>query len=523
MRVLAVILLLHLTARAERINHEGRILGETPPVTTPLLFNTPEADAVISSLQIMPRDNAWNEDISQRPLLSNNDAMIARVKSDLAVIGNRQNLRLFSEMNYVLIPDNQPAVPISFFEYPQESDLDGGTFPNGLYPIPSNMPIEGWPAEWPGLTNEQWQEDVGDEGGDRHSIILKPSTGNFWETWQAKRTGTTWEAANGAKWNLSSNALRTPGWTSADAGGLPMLCALIRYDECQRGMVEHALRLIVKRTRGAPNRSSPIYPASHEASDPYTEELDVPAMGQRFRLKASFNIPANWTSQEKAVLLALKKYGAIVADNGNFFSVSITPDDRYPENCFTHIRNSIDINNFEVVQTTGPTGGPRSPGAPTADAGPDQWVAVGASDASAALSGVITAPGAVTTRWKTYSGPASVVFSNDTSAATTATFPVPGTYTLMLSAADGIHAVAYDAVAITVTLFPAIEIQGENAVISFPSATGHHYRVQKSTDLAAWSNLPDNLTGNGSNLIVTDTAALADPAKRRFYRVLVLD
>lgn len=93
----------------------------------------------------------------------------------------------------------------------------------------------------------------------------------------------------------------------------------------------------------------------------------------------------------------------------------------------------------------------------------------------------------------------------------------------MLSATDGVHAVAYDAVVITVTLSPSIEIQGENAVISFPSTTGHHYRVQKSTDLVAWSNLPDNLTGNGTTLVVTDTAALADPAKKRFYRVLVLD
>ena len=54
-------------ARAERINQEGRILGPAPVVTTPILFNTPQADAIVSAIQIMPVTNAWNEDISRRP------------------------------------------------------------------------------------------------------------------------------------------------------------------------------------------------------------------------------------------------------------------------------------------------------------------------------------------------------------------------------------------------------------------------------------------------------------------------
>ena len=56
-------------ARAERINQEGRILGPAPIVTTPTLFNTPQADAIVSAMQIMPLTNPWNEDISRRPVL----------------------------------------------------------------------------------------------------------------------------------------------------------------------------------------------------------------------------------------------------------------------------------------------------------------------------------------------------------------------------------------------------------------------------------------------------------------------
>lgn len=520
MRFLTFFLLSPLTAMGERINHEGRILGALPAVSSPILFNTPEADAVVSAMQVMPPDNAWNEDISQRPLLTNSAAMIARVKADLAVSAGRQNLRLFSEMNYVLVPDNQPAQPITFFLYSDESDLDGGTDPVGLYPIPPNLPVELWPVETGNLTNAEWQQDINEDGGDRHSIIVKPGAGYIWETWRTKRTGTAWEAANGAKWNLASNTLRPAGWTSADAAGLPMFPALVRYDECQRGMVEHALRLIVKRTR-----TGPIYPATHQASNPETSDPDVPAMGQRFRLKASYVIPENWTIQEKAVLRALKKYGAIVADNGNFFSVSITPDNRYPSGCFTHISNNIDINNFEVIQTTGATAGPRSPGAPSANAGTDQWASLSAPDAETmvALAGVVTVSGAAAIQWKLYSGPAAVTFGNAASPSTTATFSVPGTYTLLLSVADGVHAVAYDAAVITVTLNPVVTTAGNDISLNFPAATGHHYRVQKSVNLTAWQTLADNLNGTNATLTVTDAGALSASGKRQFYRVLVID
>jgi hypothetical protein len=309
---------------AERINHEGRILGPFPTVTTPTLFNTPAADAIVSAMQIMPRDNAWNEDISRRPVLSNSDAMIAQIKADL---GTRQTLQPFYEMNYVLVPDNQPRVPIRFLDYPDESDLDGGIFPSGSYPIPSNQPVETWPRGTGSLTLQQWQMDVNNTGGDRHGIMVAPGSGSIWETWQIKLTQTGWQASNGAKFSLTSNALRPAGWTSGDAAGLSMFVPTVRYDETQRGMVEHALRLVVKRSR-----REYIYPATHFASTIPASSTNYPAMGQRLRLKAGFVIPSNWTVEEKAVLLALKKYGAIVADNGNFFSVSVCPDDRFASN-----------------------------------------------------------------------------------------------------------------------------------------------------------------------------------------------
>jgi hypothetical protein len=426
-------------ARAERINQEGRILGPAPAVTPPLLFNTPQADAVISAMQIFPLTSPWNEDISRRLLLSNSAAMIGQIKADLS--SSRQTLRPFYEMNYVLVSDNQARVTIPFLDYPDESDLDGGTFPNGSYPIPSNMPIESWPKGTGGLTLQQWQIDVNNTGGDRHAIIVAPGVGSIWEMWQAKLTNNGWQASNGAKFDLNSNSLRPAGWTSGDAAGLPMFPALVRYDECQRGMVEHALRLVVARTR-----REYIYPANHYASTIPATSVNYPAMGQRLRLKSSFVIPAGWTIEEKAVLRALQKYGAIVADNGGFFSVSVCPDDRFSATAFNNLA-TIDINNFEVIQTTGPNEGPRSPGAPTVSAGADQNV----DTFSATLSGTVVDPsGTAAIRWQLYSGPGPVTFANSSSSTTMVTFGQPGAYTFLFSAADGVHAVAYDALVVNV-------------------------------------------------------------------------
>lgn len=467
--------------QAERINHEGRILGPAPVVTAPTLFNTPAADAIVSAMQILPRDNPWNEDISRRPVLSNSDAMIAQIKTDL---GTRQTLQPFYEMNYVLVPDKQPRVPIRFLDYPDESDLDGGTLPNGSYPIPSNQPIETWPRGTGNLTLQQWEMDVNNTGGDRHGITVAPGAGSIWEAWQMKLTQSGWQSSNGAKFNLNSNALRPAGWTSGDAAGLSMFVPTVRYDECERGMVEHALRLVVKRTR-----KEYIYPATHYASSIPASSTNYPAMGQRLRLKAGFVIPGNWTIEEKAVLLALKKYGAIVADNGNFFSVSVAPDNRFSSSAFSHL-STIDISNFEVIQTTGPVEGPRSPGAPAVAAGADQFLEWPTNNIS--LGGSVTDPsGHAAVSWKLYSGPAGVAFANANQASTTATIGVPGTYTFMLSADDSTHATAYDAVVVRVT--------GHNALANLST------RVQ---------------VGTGSDVAIAGFIITGDMAKQVVVRAL---
>src|SRR5208337_5325365 len=193
-----------LYAANERINQEGRILGPLPAVTSPILFNTTNADAVVSAMQICPVTNPWNECISNRPVLVNSDAMIAQMASDLGA--SRAVLTPEFEMNFILVPDNQTRQQIDFFNYPDESDLDGGTSPYGLYPIPPNLPIETWPSQTGTQTLSQWQTN--NDGSDRHAIMVEPGAGFIWETWETTLVGTNWQASNGAKFNLNTNGLR---------------------------------------------------------------------------------------------------------------------------------------------------------------------------------------------------------------------------------------------------------------------------------------------------------------------------
>jgi hypothetical protein len=504
-----MVLWLTASARAERINQEGRILGTLPAVTNAILFDTNAADTVVAAMQIFPVTNPWNECISNRPVLVNSDAMIQQMLFDFtnglsaSSIPSHRQLHVNWEMNYVLVPDSQTLVSNKFVTYPDDSDLNGGVYPYGLYPIPTNQPVEEWPlgliANGTPQTLSQWQTN--DDGSDRHSIMVQPGSGMLWETWNALRTGTNWQAANGAIFNLNSNSLRPQGLTSGDAAGLPMFPALVRYDEVERGVVEHALRITVKKSRYGTN----IYPATHYAAPSGNTSTNLPCMGQRLRLKAGFVITNTWTPEEKAVALALKKYGALVADNGSILGISVAPDDRWPNgvNCFSDL-SSIVVTNFEVIQTTGPAEGPRSAGAPTANAGTDQTVL---PSVPVTLQGVVSYPNQPPViRWKLYSGPGPVTFGDASQTNTTATFTTPGVYTLELSADDGVHAVAYDAVVITVTNAISVSIQrsGTNVTVNWTGGVSP-YTVQWSGSLSpvSWSDVVTT-SANSTNLPITN-------------------
>ncbi len=301
-----------------------------PKINKPVMFNTPEADKILEALQVFPSDNPWNEDISKLPVLKNSKEMIAGIGADKKLAYNL-------DMSFIIVPPDQKKVPVKILLYPDESD-------KGPIPVPDNAPIEDWPLDGRKLEAAQKIKD----DRDRHVLIVDPVNGLLHEFWQGRKAEPIWEASCSATFDLKSNKLRPDGWTSADAAGLPIFPAVVRYDEVERGMVEHALRFTVRRSRKAY-----VYPATHFASrltDPH-----LPRMGERFRLRADFDI-SGFSPHTQAILKGLKKYGMFMADNGGDWRISIAPDSRIKGlNELGKLKGS----DFEVVQTTGANEGPR--------------------------------------------------------------------------------------------------------------------------------------------------------------------
>ena len=281
---------------------QGAEPPQLPPITRPTQFNTPEADKILATLQVFPPDNAWNEDISKLPLHPNSAKMIASVGADKRLAYNL-------DMCFILVPPDQKRLAMKMISYPGESD-------KGPFPIPDEAPVEGWPLDGRKLLDSQKAH----ERGDRHVLVVDPVNRMLYEFYQGRKTGAGWEAACEATFDLKSNQLRPDGWTSSDAAGLPIFPAVIRFDECERGLVAHAMRFTVQRSRRAY-----VYPATHFASSRTDESL--PRMGERFRLRQDFDV-SGFVPHVQAILKGLKKYGMFMADNGGDWRISVAPDSR---------------------------------------------------------------------------------------------------------------------------------------------------------------------------------------------------
>jgi hypothetical protein len=76
------------------------------------------------------------------------------------------------------------------------------------------------------------------------------------------------------------------------------------------------------------------------------------------RLKADFAIPANWTTQAKAIATAAKRYGLYVADNGADFYVQGEPDAAWDPATLQQLK-SIALGDMEFVDLSAVTSDPR--------------------------------------------------------------------------------------------------------------------------------------------------------------------
>ena len=282
----------------------------------------------VGGCPVFPADNAWNTRVDSLAVNARSADWVAsigatgRVHPDFGTFWEGEPIGI----PFTTVGAGQPKVPVSF-DYADESDP-------GPYPIPANAPIE-----------------VGaSSSGDRHVLVLDTSECTLYEMWSSYPVsgGVSWEAGSGAVFDLTSNALRPAGWTSADAAGLPILPGIVRYDEVQAGAINHALRFTVSRSqRGF------IAPATHFASS--SADPTLPPMGARFRIKASYDC-STLSREAGVVCTALKRYGMIVADNGSNWYVSGEHDARWDDDALSDL-GSIPGSAFEAVATGAVTTG----------------------------------------------------------------------------------------------------------------------------------------------------------------------
>jgi hypothetical protein len=303
-------------------------------VVAPCIAQTPGA----GGCPIFPANNIWNTRIDAVPVDQSSDDYIAAEGGSGAILHPDFGTKYNGAPNgipFVVVPQDQPFVPIVFTDYGDESDP-------GPYPVPADAPIEG------GRNGD----------GDRHVLVVQRGDCTLYEMFSAyPQQDGSWEAASGAVFHLRKNGpLRPAGWTSADAAGLPIFPGLVRYKEVQKaiaadGVIHHALRFTVPHTR-----KQYIWPARHWASD--SNNSSYPPMGQRFRLKQSTNIdtyPGTQTpvsDSNKVILRTLKEYGMFVADNGSSFYLSGAPDGHWSDDDL-HKLGYYNADDFEAVDESG--------------------------------------------------------------------------------------------------------------------------------------------------------------------------
>jgi hypothetical protein len=278
------------------------------------------------NIAIFPADNAWNKDISGAAIDPFSSQIIAtfstsKVKADFgaglydgAPIG----------IPYSVVCGSQAKVAVTF----RGNDYDGNYGDEsdaGPYAIPANAVIE----------------EAGK--GDSHVLVVDKDNKILYELYNATHTNGQWQASCGAIFNLSSNTLRTDGWTSADAAGLPIFPGLVRYNEVLKGVIDHAIRFTLQSANVKP---AYIAPARHSVSS-HGGQYSLP-FGAKIRLKANFDI-SGYSATNKVILTAMKKYGLILADIGSNMYVTGAPDERWNNDDLQKL-GAIAASNFEVVK-----------------------------------------------------------------------------------------------------------------------------------------------------------------------------
>jgi hypothetical protein len=299
-----------------------------PVVPAPGIPCANATKAAVENMMIFPADNAWNTAINNAPLDARSSAIINVIAANAPSVKADFGSGLWDNapigIPYTVVCGSQAKVPVTYRANSTDGNYGDESDP-GPFPIPPDAPVEG------------------NGVGDSHVIVVDIENKKLYELYNASKTANGWGASSGALFDLTSNAFRTDGWTSADAAGLPIFPGLVRYDEIAKGEIDHPIRF----TLGSSKVSrSYIDPARHKVNG---NNANAPTpMGMRMRLKANFDV-SGYSVTNKIILNAMKKYGLILADIGSDMYISGAPDARWDNDDLRNL-GKIKAGDFEVVQ-----------------------------------------------------------------------------------------------------------------------------------------------------------------------------
>lgn len=272
----------------------------------------PRAPVPGSACEVFPSDNVWNMDISGLPV-HRKSAVWKRAMHSAGTDLHPD----FGPPHYGIpfdVVDHTHSTTTVHFHYASESD-------RGPYPFGPDTTIE--------------------DGSDAHALMVDSDTCRLYELFGAQ-WGPTPKAGSGAIFDLQgahANDLRRAGWTSADAAGLPIFPGLVRWDEVAAGSIDHAIRFTVDCTQ-----RDYLWPARHQAG---VNDHHCPPMGARFRLKANYPMKG-YGPDAKVILLAMKRFGMIVADNGSDWFFQGTVDGHWTGGLLDQLK-SVPASAFQAV------------------------------------------------------------------------------------------------------------------------------------------------------------------------------
>ena len=271
-----------------------------------------QAGPAADTCRVFPADNAWNQRVDTLPVHPNSTEW---VKS----IGETERLRaLFSATDgipYQLLAGSTAPARVTI--------VRNGESDPGPYRLRDDTPVEDGTGRVLVL--------------DRDRCLLAEMSG-------AVRTGPSiWTATAGAVFDLGSNDLRPDGWASADQAGLPIYPGLARFDEVERGAINHALRFSAPQIGGRH-----YWPARRDGDGGIDPSL--PPAGTRFRLRSIVN-PAGFSPRARVILTALQKYGMLLAEPGPAWGLSGAPDPGWDEASLAELEEVFGAS-FEAVDVS---------------------------------------------------------------------------------------------------------------------------------------------------------------------------